>query len=215
MPDTMQTLGDSTFKRIKAMILDGTLEPGTPLREKRFADRLGVSRTPVREAIGQLVSEGLATRAQSGVPVVTRVSLSDIMEILHARSLLECEASRKAAISGMSTDQLLMCRSEIMAFLEGPRPDAGTHSTLDSKLHLGIARMAGSRLLSELIESLKDKTRMFDQGSIPDRLTPGCREHLAIIDAIIAQNPDEAAAAMKLHLKNVRNAIISHINHPF
>lgn len=215
MAEMMQTLGDSAFKRMKAMILDGTLEPGTLLREKKFADRLGVSRTPVREAIGQLISEGLATRSESGAPVVSSVSLSDIMEILHVRSLLECEAAKKAALSGKSMAQLLAYRVEIVGFLEGPRPDPQVHSALDSHLHLEIARLAGSKLLTELIEGLKTKTRMFDQGSIPDRLMPGCHEHLAIIDAIAAQSPDEAAATMKLHLANVREAIISHIYHPF
>lgn len=215
MPEAAQTLGDTAFERIKAMILDGTLEPGTVLREKKFADRLGVSRTPVREAIGQLISEGLATRSESGAPVVNSVSLSDIMEILHVRSLLECETAKKAALSGKPTDSLLAYRAQIVGFLEGPRPDAQVHSTLDSQLHLEIARLAGSKLLIELVEGLKVKTRMFDQGSIPDRLIPGCHEHLAIIDAITSQFADAAAAAMKLHLTNVREAIISHIYHPF
>lgn len=215
MSEAVQTLGDTAFERIKAMILDGTLEPGTLLREKKFADRLGVSRTPVREAIGQLISEGLATRSESGAPIVNSVSLSDIMEILHVRSLLECEAAKKAALAGKSVEPLLAYRVEILGFLDGPRPDAKVHSTLDSNLHLEIARLAGSKLLIQLIEGLKVKTQMFDQGSIPDRFVPGCHEHLAIIDAVCAQSPDAAAAAMKLHLANVREAIISHIYHPF
>lgn len=215
MVETMLTLGDTTFQRMKAMILDGTLEPGTLLREKRFADQLGVSRTPVREAIGQLVSEGLATRVNGSTPVVSRVSLTEIMEILHARSLLECETARKAALAMYSAEHLLPIRAQTVNFLEGPRPESSMHSQLDSRLHLEIARLAGSKLLCELIEGLKNKTRMFDQGSIPDRLKPGCHEHLAIIDAIIGQKPEEAAAAMKLHLTNVRESIISRINHPF
>ncbi len=215
MADTLQTLGETTFTRIKAMILDGSLEPGTRLSEKKFADLLGVSRTPVREAIGHLISEGLAIRTAGGAPVVNSISLSDIMEILHVRSLLECEAARKAAGSGKPTEDLMAIRTKICGFLEGPRPSSEEHSALDMQLHFVIARMAGSKLLSELIEGLKTKTRMYDQGSIPDRLVPGCHEHLAIIDAVVAQKPDEAAAAMKLHLTNVREAIISHIYHPF
>lgn len=215
MVEIVKTLGDTTFQRMKAMILDGTLEPGTLLREKKFADRLGVSRTPVREAIGQLISEGLATRANGSTPVVSRVSLSEIMEILHVRSLLECETAKKAALSMQSAEYLLPLRAQIVRFLEGPRPDSRVHFELDSRLHLDIARLAGSKLLIELIEGLKIKTRMFDQGSIPERLIPGCHEHLAIIDAITGQQADEAAAAMKLHLTNVRESIISRINHPF
>lgn len=215
MTDTAQTLGTSTYERMKAMILDGTLEPGAPLREKSFADRLGVSRTPVREAISQLISEGFAARTPSGTPVVNSISLTDIMEILHVRSLLECEAARKAALNKVDPDDLLELRARIIAFLDGPRPDSEAHYALDAQLHLAIARRAGSRLLTELIEGLKVKTRMYDQGSIPDRFVPGCHEHLAIIDAITGGEAENAAEAMKLHLKKVRESIISHINHPF
>ncbi|WP_102109009.1 GntR family transcriptional regulator [Oceaniglobus roseus] len=215
MNESTKTLGDTAFQRLKAMILDGTLEPGTLLREKKFADLLGVSRTPVREAIGLLISEGLARRVDGSTPVVSRVSLSEIMEILHARSLLECETARKAAQSMQAVETLLPFRARILGFLEGPRPESRVHSDLDAQLHLEIARLAGSKLLCELIEGLKTRTRMFDQGSIPERLLPGCYEHLAIIDAITAQQPETAAAAMKLHLTNVREAIIARINHPF
>ncbi|KIN73302.1 GntR family transcriptional regulator [Sulfitobacter guttiformis] len=215
MGDAAQTLGTSTFERMKAMILDGTLEPGAPLREKNFADRLGVSRTPVREAISQLVSEGFAERATSGTPVVSSISLADIMEILHVRSLLECEAARKAALSNGKKDDLLELRAKIVGFLDGIRPNSEAHFALDVQLHLAIARNAGSRLLAELIEGLKVKTRMYGQGSIPERFEPGCHEHLAIIDAIVSGEPENAAEAMRFHLKKVRESIISHINHPF
>lgn len=215
MADMIETLGDSTFKQIKAMILDGTLPPGARLSEKKFADSLGVSRTPVREAIAQLVSEGLAVKSAGGAPVVNSVSLNDIMEILHVRSLLECEAARKAAISGKNMEELLALRAEIAQFLVGPRPSAEAHSSVDMRLHFAIARLANSKLLAELIESLKTKTRMYDQGSLPDRMVPGCHEHIAIIDAVVGQDPESAAALMKTHLANVRSAIISHIYHPF
>jgi len=215
LTETARTLGTATFEQIKAMILDGTLESGTLLREKSFADRLGVSRTPVREAISQLISQGFATRSLGGTPMVSSVSLSDIMEILHVRSLLECEAARKAAISSKNMNDLIELRAQVVGFVSGPRPDAEVHYALDVQLHLAIAQMAGSRLLVELIDGLKTRTRMYDQGSIPDRFEPGCLEHLAIIDAIVARSPDEASAAMKLHLTSVRDAIISHIYHPF
>lgn len=215
MVDKAETLGDVTFKRLKAMILDGTLEPGTRLSEKKFADHLGVSRTPVREAIGQLVSEGLAKRSAGSAPVVSSVSLGEIMEILHIRSLLECEAARKAASSGKPNAELNEIKSKMQGFIDGPRPSAAEHSALDMRLHYLIAEMAGSKLLLELIEGLKVKTGMYDQGSIPDRLTPGCKEHIALIDAVNAQDPEGASAAMKLHLGNVRESIISHIYHPF
>ncbi|MDN5787418.1 GntR family transcriptional regulator [Pseudorhodobacter sp.] len=209
-----QTLGDSAFRKIKAMILDGTLPPGTRLPEKNLADQLGVSRTPVREAIGQLVSEGFATRSHGGAPLVSIVSLTDIMEILHVRSLLECEAARKAAISGQSMQKLADLRGHFSGFLQ-QRPSPAEHTAVDMQLHLTLAHMAGSKLLMELIEGLKIKTRMYDQGSIPARFEPGCHEHLMLIDAVIAQDPEAASAAMKLHLSHTRQAIFSHLHHPF
>ena len=215
MVEKTETLGDTTFKRLKAMILDGALEPGKRLSEKKFADRLGVSRTPVREAIGQLVSEGLAKRSAGSAPVVSSVSLNEIMEILHVRSLLECEAARKAASSGKDCSELVEIKTRFQAFKDGPRPSAAEHSAQDMRLHVHIAEMAGSTLLLELIEGLKVRTGMYDQGSIPDRLVPGCEEHIALIDAVVAQDPEAASAAMKLHLGNVRESIISHIYHPF
>lgn len=215
MAEPAKTLGSSAYERIKSMILDGTLAPGALLREKSFADQLGVSRTPVREAISQLISEGFATRTSGGTPAVNSVSLKDIMEILHVRSLLECEAARKAALSGKKAEELKALRTQVEGFLTGPRPDPDTHYALDERLHLTIAEMAGSQLLGELIEGLKIKTRMYDQGSIPERFEPGCHEHMAIIDAILCGDADQASDAMKLHLKKVRESIISHIYHPF
>src|SRR6056297_250503 len=79
------------------MILRGELPSGTQLQERAFAEKLGVSRTPVREAIARLMNEGLVIRAHRGVPTVNRISISEVMEILHVRRLLECEAAKQAA----------------------------------------------------------------------------------------------------------------------
>ncbi|WP_114285633.1 GntR family transcriptional regulator [Candidatus Halocynthiibacter alkanivorans] len=213
--DVARSLGQSAYERLRNMILDGTLPSGTRLQEKTFAERLGVSRTPVREAIGQLVSEGLVTRSGGGVTMVNSISLTDVMEILHLRRLLECEAARQAALSNKGVEELSALRGRIIEFLDGPRPDAETHAQLDDDLHIAIARIAGSHLLKEMIENLKLKTRIFDQGSIPDRFEPGCQEHIRIIDAIIANGPEAAEELMRTHITNAREAIIGHIHRPF
>jgi len=213
--ETARTLGQSTFERLRNMILDGTLPSGTRLQEKSFADRLGVSRTPVREAIGQLVSAGLVTRSGGGMPMVSSISLTEIMEILHVRRLLECEAARQVALSNKGIEELTRLRARVSGFLTEGRPDAETHTQFDDDLHVTIARLAGSQLLLEMIENLKMKTRIFDQGSIPARFEPGCHEHLRIIDAIVAGDSDAASEAMRLHLTHAREAIIHHIHRPF
>lgn len=206
------TLGQSAYDRLREMILRGELRAGTRLQEKHYADLLGVSRTPVREAIARLVSEGLATRESGGVPTVNTISVSDIIEILHVRRLLECEAARQAATNHLQSTALLALRSKLEEFLTGARPSAKEHAEFDEELHTTIAELAGSRLLTGLVRNLKTKTRIFDKGSIPSRFEPGCREHIEIIDAVLARDPDRAERAMRTHIENAREAILNHIH---
>jgi DNA-binding GntR family transcriptional regulator len=206
-----QTLGDSTHDRLRRMIVSGELPAGTRLQEKAFADRLGVSRTPVREAIARLVSEGLVTRSQGGVPVVNQISISEIIEILHIRRLLECESARQAATVHAQVEPLLSLRTRTRALLAGGMTTPAEHADLDEEFHTTIARVSGSRLLAELVHNLKLKTRIFDKGFIPERFEPGLTEHLEILDAILARDSIRAETAMRRHLDNVRESILASI----
>ncbi|WP_306031431.1 MULTISPECIES: GntR family transcriptional regulator [unclassified Stappia] len=206
-----QTLGDTTHDRLRRMIVSGELPAGTRLQEKAFADRLGVSRTPVREAIARLVSEGLVTRSQGGVPVVNQISISEIIEILHIRRLLECESARQAATVHAQVEPLLSLRARTEALLAGGMTTPAEHADLDEEFHTTIARVSGSRLLAELVHNLKLKTRIFDKGFIPERFEPGLKEHLDILDAILARDSTRAETAMRRHLDNVRESILTSI----
>lgn len=209
------TLGQSVHDRLRDMILAGELPSGTPLQETLFAERLGVSRTPVREAVARLTSEGLVTRTVGGIPTVSRISITDIMEILHVRRLLEGETARQAASVYSPPEPFLALRRLLMEFLNGERPSGATYAQFDEDLHTLIAQTAGSGLLVTLVRSLKLKTRIFDKGSIPERFEPGCHEHIEIIDAILARDPGRAEAAMRHHIENARSAILSHLNRLF
>lgn len=210
-----QTLGRSAHGRLREMILTGELPAGTRLQEMAFAQRLGVSRTPVREAIALLISEGLVTRSGAGVPTVSSISLTDYMEILHVRRLLECETARQAAGARAPEGPLVEVRNRVQALLDDPHSTTQDHLSVDDDLHILIARIAGSRLLVGLIQNLRHKTRIFDQGTIPSRFEEGGHEHLAIIDAILAGDPDRAEAAMRLHLARSRESIVNHIHRLF
>ncbi|MFC3613420.1 GntR family transcriptional regulator [Lutimaribacter marinistellae] len=207
-----KNLTEHTVQKLRDMILSGELAAGTHLQERAFAERLGVSRTPVREAISRLITEGLVTRQTRGAPTVSRISVSEVVEILHVRRLLECEAARQAANVHSPAEDWLRFKAKTLEFLENERPDRVEHADFDFDFHMHIAKTAGSKLLSEMIKGLKMKTRIFDQGEIPSRFEPGAREHLAIIDAILARDPDAAEQAMRRHIENAREAILSHIH---
>lgn len=208
------SLGDTAYLRLRQMIVSGELQAGARVLENDCAARLGISRTPIREAIGRLTSEGLIRRPEGGAPVVHRISTDEIVEILHVRRLLEVEAARQAA-GASGRDALLRLRSIFEGFLSGERPTAEAHSAADDALHEQIAKMSGSRLLESLISDMRLKTRIFDKGSIPERFEPGCREHIAIIDGIVSGDPERAQAAMKTHMDNVREGILNHLTRLF
>lgn len=196
------------------MILSGTLPAGTSLQEKKLAERLGVSRTPVREAIMRLMMEGLVLRAAGLTPVVRQLSVADFIEILHVRRLLEVEAAGRAAEVGGSEEMQAIAR-RIAEFRDGVEPTPEEHVAVDDRLHLVIANLAGSRLLAELINDLRQKTKIFDMGRIPERFQPGVSEHLEIIDAILNRDVERAQCAMRTHIDNVRASVMAHLHRLF
>ncbi len=212
--EAASTLGNSTYERLREMILDGTLVAGTALQEKRLADRLGVSRTPVREAIMRLMMEGLVQRTAGFTPIVRRLSIDDFIEILHVRRLLEVEAAGRAAEIGGSAD-LRTIRDRIQAFADGVVPTPQEHVAIDDRLHSTIAGLAGSRLLADLIHDLRQKTKIFDMGRVPERFQPGVLEHLEIIDAVLDRDPERAQQAMRTHIDNVRGSVLTHLRRLF
>lgn len=212
--DSNETLGHSTYTRLRDMILSGALTAGTTLQEKKLAESLGVSRTPVREAVMRLVMEGLVLRTAGLTPVVRKLSVDDFIEILHIRRLLEVEAARKAAEAGDGGALDGVART-MLSYRDGVVPTAEEHISSDDELHDKVARLAGSRLLASMIGDLRQKTRIFDMGRLPERFAPGVAEHIEIIEAIQSKDPDRAEIAMRTHIDNVRSSVLGHLRRLF
>lgn len=208
------TIGETTYLRLRDMILNDVLSAGDALQEKKLADMLGVSRTPIREAITRLTTEGLVERTIGLTPVVRRLSAHEFIEILHVRRLLEVEAAGRAAETGGS-DELRAIMTRIRQFRDGEIPTPAEHISVDDALHSLVANLAGSRILAELIRDLRQKTKIFDMGQLPERFAPGIDEHLEIIDAILAKDPTRAQNAMRTHIDNVRSSVIDRLRRLF
>lgn len=202
------SLGERTYKLISDMILNGELVYGDPVQERRLAEQLNVSRTPVREAISRLEAEGFLERS-GGRVIVREVRLKEFVEILHVRKLLECDAVRIAA-KNVDKTELQEIRGTIEALLKKPSVTAIELRDVDDLFHNYIAEKSNNSLLIELIKDLRRRTAMFDHDRLPNRKKPGNNEHLEILDALEKGDGALASARMARHISNVHENIFDH-----
>ncbi len=204
-----RSLTQNAFDAVLHMIQVGTLANGDVVNERRLAEQLGLSRTPVREALGRL--EGSHYLRRSGrTLLVNGVELNEILEIMSVRMLLEADAARSAA-GKMAAAKLAAIRLRLVEMTRAEQVSTLHHWEVDDFLHLSIAETGGNKLLLRLIGELRTRTRMFGKETVPARFEPGRNEHLAIIDAIESGDGDAAAKAMVLHIEGARNAIVQSV----
>jgi DNA-binding GntR family transcriptional regulator len=201
------TMVDVAYDSILNDILAGRHRGGDLLQENRLAEKLGLSRTPVREALGRLEGEGLLIRS-GRVLMVRRISIKEFLDILHVRLLIEPEVAAMAC-QAMDKDLIRRLRSKVETMPADITPEA--HWAIDDDIHLGIAETTGNDLLLQLVRDLRRRTRLFDLKKIPERFEPGRQEHLSLLDALIAGDQAAARERMKAHLENARHGILDHI----
>lgn len=215
MKATETTLADgpsstkNAYEAVLHMIQSGALANGEVVSERRLAEQLGLSRTPIREALGRL--EGSHYLRRSGrTLLVNGVELEEILEIMSVRILLEADAARLAA-GRMSATKLGDIRRQLEKMSSPEQTTPSHHWEVDDFLHFSIAETSGNKLLLRLLGELRTRTRMFGKETVPSRFEPGRIEHLAIIDAIEAGDGDRAAKSMAQHIENARNAIFQSV----
>jgi len=200
-------LSRKAYDTLLQMIINRELPTNTVLLERKLAELLNISRTPVRNALTRLENEGFIVRNGGRTPVVKEFSIQELVETLHVRRTLEGEAARLAAgrISPAILDEIT---SQINVLLQQDIPDPNDDWAVDSRLHDAIAHYSGNRLLKDYIQSLRLKTRMFNLRQVPERFAIGHNEHLAIIAALRDNHPVEAQRLLMVHIDNVRESII-------
>jgi DNA-binding GntR family transcriptional regulator len=175
--------------------------PGARIRELDIAARLGVSRTPVREAMRRLTSENLVTEAPGRGLMVASLDKRQIMELYALREVLEGMAARHAAQhAGMGDlDQMRDVHAAMGRSLADPR----AQERLNDDLHLTIYEAAHNRYLMEALTNLADTLTLLGRTTYaaPGRPEEASDEHARIIDAIAARDPDTAEAAARAHMR--------------
>ena len=198
-----KSLSEVAYGRLLDMLRGGGLGPNAFINERQLARQLGVSRTPLREAIRRLEGEKILERQSGGTLVVRPVSIEDLLYLCQVRRLVEGEAARRAA-GRVSVPDLERLRRILVAHKEKKRPiQKADHQALTHDLHIWIARACGNPILASIIEDLKNRYQLIRLG-LPARTFPAYDEHLAIIDALIKADGDEARDAMQRHIDAIR-----------
>lgn len=200
-------LAARAYERILDLVLTGGLPGGAPLQERRLAELLDISRTPIREALGRLETDGVVERHAGRFLKVREISVQEMIEVLLVRELLEVKAAAVAAARIDRATAAALAKDVKRLLDEGPG-DPARHWAVDDAIHDAIARASGNGVLRGLIRDLRLRTRLFDVERMPDRFAPGLHEHLAILDALVERDAAAAQAAMAEHIANVRESIV-------
>lgn len=200
-----QNLARAAHQRIIGMIFAGQLKSGDALQEAALGQVLGMSRTPVREAIKRIESEGLAV-TEGRFTRVRRLPVSEVEEIFFLRLELEPFAARSAV--RLPPSQVDAMEARVRALMAaGPEIDDVQWQT-DNDFHNMLAQQAGNKTLAATIEALHRRTCVFDHTQVPDRFLIGCEEHLVILDAVRAGDADAVVMALTRHLEHARDAVL-------
>lgn len=205
---------ERAYRALREEILDGVLAPGTALAEVEQANRLGVSRTPVREALARLEADGLATAASPRVLQVSALDAASIVSLYEVREALEGQAARLAAArrDPARFEELRRRLADAPALLdtgdEGLRAYYEVVDALDDEIEAAVANpMLAAALQSARLHSARVR-RLARQH--PERLRAAASEHLVIVDAIVDGDGALAAHATHVHLHlSLRHALAS------
>lgn len=205
---------DSAHARLHQMLVTHQLRPDHPLSERLLAAELGISRTPLREAMRRLEGEGLLERLPGGLLRVRRMGVEEFLEVLHLRRLLEAEAAALAA-GRMAAEALAALEDRVEALLLPAPPmeqRLADRLRLDLDLHAAIAQAAGSATLHQMLADLRRRMLLFATPPAPEALEDICDQYRAILAALRQGDAEAARAAMAAHVDRLRAGILKRLS---
>ncbi len=200
---------ERVYDHIKRGVLDRSYEGGTLLTEGHLAEAVGVSRTPVREALLRLEVEGLIKLYPKKGALVLAVSAQEIADVVETRLLVEEFAVRKA----IPASPRLITRLEELLAEQQQRAVAGDLAEVavtDRCFHAEIVRNAGNKILSRLYDQMRDRQLRMGVAVMeahPDRIALNIAEHAEMLDALRAGDAEAAAACVRRHASRVKTLV--------
>lgn len=212
-PDRPASAAERAYADTKERILAGDLPGGSLISEVEVADRIGLSRTPVRAAFLRLESEELLRLIPKRGAVVVPVPPHEAANVLEVREALECAAVRRLLAEGDDrlADAVAALRRRLSEQAAPARDlDVDTFTRLDQAFHLAIVAASGNTLAERFYASLGDRQRRMAVHALrprPDRLSVLAREHEALVGHIAARDETAFAAALRRHLDGTHRAL--------
>lgn len=224
-----QQVAETVAERIERLIVDGVLKAGQALpSERRLTEKLGVSRTALREGLRLLRARGIVHTEQGKGSYVAQISQVDagplvhlfnsqprtLYDLLEVRSLLEGESARLAAIRGTEADFILIRRRyEEMVAAHDRDTDIPTHAHLDHAFHLAICEASHNAVLVHTLQSLQDLllgsvfacvNNLYHREPHKRQID---RQHARLYNAVVGRLPDQALKAATEHVDDVRRSL--------
>lgn len=208
-PTSSLPRSERAYQQLRAAIQAGQLSPGTRLREVELAESLGLSRTPVREALSRLESEGLVVNEPNRGMMVTQLDASMVSELYVMREVLEGTAAALAARH--ATDVEISLLRDIverdLAILDDPERMAVNNRLFHETLH----RCAHNRYLLKTLRSLHESMALLGRTTlaVPGRARGSYEEHLALVEALEKRDPALAEQITRRHIQQAYKVRLS------
>ncbi len=206
--DIQQDVDETAYSQLRSMIASGGLQPGTWLREKTLAERIGVSRTPIREALNRLAAEGLVEiRRNQGAQVVS-FTPDDIADLYDVRAGFEPRAALLSVplLADADVEQLALLASRMEAAVRAGRLDE--ISALNSAFHGIFVARCGNRHLAIALNAILRPAVVAHtfRNYSPEALNRSMLHHAELVAAAKARDGEWAEAVMRVHILAARNA---------
>ena len=195
------------YEQIKSGILDGDFAPGQKLNQDELAQKLNVSRMPVRDALKRLTNDGLIENNAHKGFVVKKFTRETLADVLYVRSLLESEAILLAEKTFTANDAKTLNEIQRQSEIETENGNLIKIRELNRMFHFALYSSSPSPLLLEHIERLWDRFPNYAMYTKLSNAKNSLRTHQQILDSVTAGHFREAAAGMRLHILNTEKSL--------
>lgn len=208
--DNYKPLREIVFESLREAIINATLKPGERLMEIQLAEEMGVSRTPVREAIRKLELEGFVVMVPRKGAYVAGVSIKDIADVFEVRAALEGLAAGLAAERITDNELEVLERSLVHVAEASEAGDLEKLVTMDTDFHDILYKACRNERLIQIVSNLREQIQRFRSTSLsqPGRMKLAWEEHKEIVEAISERNVELARELAREHIENAENSML-------